>query len=139
MALLLSGCNDDDACDRSPIEANNFETLFGCSNTAFDMGVALENDFTLISSQEQFDDEVTGFCRPELDYASVDLIIGRTVLNRGFQSVSYTYNRACPTRRYELRVLFTLTDEVVSPTVTYHVVVPKIAETEAVDVRIEVR
>ncbi len=101
------------------------------------MGIGLEMDFTIISSQLWFDSLVTGFCRPEIDFDTYDLIIGRTTFTRGVEGVSYSYRRACPTRRFEMRAVFTLNDQPVSPTVTYHILVDKITDDEAVDVRIE--
>lgn len=101
------------------------------------MGIGIENDFIIISSQLWFDSLVTGFCNPEIDFDAYDLIIGRASFTRGVEGVSYSYRRACPTRRFEMRAVFTLNNQAVTPTVTYHILVDKIADDEAVDVRIE--
>jgi hypothetical protein len=138
MACPLTACNNDDAeCEQLPIETTSLEALYGCSDTPFGISIPLENDFIILSEQQWYDSLVTGFCQPEIDFENYDLIIGRQQLTKGLEDISYTYVRACPTLRYELRVKFTLDDQTVSPTVTYHVLVPKIMENEAVDLRIE--
>ncbi|MFN2422936.1 MAG: hypothetical protein ABR572_04100 [Cryomorphaceae bacterium] len=136
----LVACNNDDEtgrCDGSPREFTSLEAEYGCANTQNAMGIGIENDFTIISTQFWFDSLVTGFCNPIIDFDTYDLIIGRQTLSNGVDGINYSYRRACPTRRYELRVTFTLNDATVAPTVTYHILVPKIADDEAVDVLIE--
>lgn len=138
--MLAPGCNNDDEsgrCNGAPREFTSLEQEHGCSNTLYDMGIGIENDFTIISSQLWFDSLVTGLCNPDIDFDNYDLIIGRTSFVRGVEEVSYSYRKACPTRRFEMRAVFTLNDQAVSPTVTYHILVDKISDDEAVDVRIE--
>lgn len=140
MAICISSCNNDDEtgnCDGSPREFTNLEVEYGCSNTQNAMSIGIENDFTIISTQFWFDSLVTGFCNPVIDFDTYDLIIGRQTLNSGVEGINYSYRRACPTRRYELRVTFTLNNATVAPTLTYHILVPKIGDDEAVDVLIE--
>ncbi len=136
--ITFTACNpDDEPCDQGLIETVSLEEAYACSDTPNTIQLPIENDFIIISEQFWFDSLVTGFCQPEVDFEKYDLIIGSRQLNRGLNGISYFYNRACPGRRYELRVLFDLNAEVVSPIVTYHVLVPKIGENEAVDVSIE--
>lgn len=134
----LTACNpDDEPCNQSLIETFSLEEVYACTDTPNNMQLPFTNDFIIISDQLWFDSLVTGSCLPEVDFETFDLIIGSRQLNRGLNGISYFYNRACPGRRYELRVLFDLNNEVVMPVVTYHVLVPKIGDNEAVDVSIE--
>lgn len=136
LCVSTQACEDDDACEDTVIDITSLEAEYACFNTSFDLFIDFEDTFNLISSQEDYDAQVSG-CSAEIDFERWDLLIGRISLDRGLESLSYSYRRACPGQRYEMRVLIRLTSQVVSPEITYHALIPTLGENEVVDVRIE--
>lgn len=136
LLLFITACEGDDGCDDALIPTTSLEELYGCSNTESEMEIDILNDFTIISDQATFESMVSGFCQPEIDFVTYDLIIGRQQLSKNLLGIDYFYRQACPSKRFELRVVLRLGSEEVTPVVTYHVLLPKIASDEAVDLRL---
>lgn len=77
--LLFSSCSTEgDGCDKL-VPIANLEDLYGCENTAYQMEIDLTEDHTIIRSQAEFEELVSGSCLPEIDFTEHNLVIGKKV------------------------------------------------------------
>lgn len=139
------GCitNKDDIeiveCVPSQLPFTSIDTYFACENTKFGMNINLNNTFTIIRSQAEFDQLVTKpqGCSVNLDLTNYDLIIGKKTLTSGYQSVSYEYfTTDC--KKLVLKVTFIQNETLIAPNVVYHALVPKISREQSVEVLISI-
>ena len=140
LSLAVFSCNDDDNdCVDSVYVTTSLEEEYGCANTESEMYVpsAPENTFTVITNQEDFDSQVEGTCKPDIDFEAYDLIIGNYVLNSGYTNITYELSEDCDSQALELDVDFYITDEVITQDVTYHVLTPKITNIASLTVDID--
>lgn len=139
-AFACTACNDRDNedCDPSYVEVRSLEEEYGCPATPFGISVDVEDDFIIISSQDEYDALVSGTCNAVVDYEVYDLIIGRQQTTGTLTEINYTYRRVCPGNRFELVVVILTTSSPSTPILTYHALVPKIGEGQAVDLVVEV-
>ena len=79
---LLLTCSKEDNnsmdCNGTQLPFTSIETYFGCPNTKYSMDIDLNNTYTIIRNQAQFDQLVTipDDCPINLDLTNYDLIIG---------------------------------------------------------------
>jgi hypothetical protein len=138
LAVILS-CSKKNECKEEVLAAKHFESDYGCTNTKHILSVNLNNNFTVISSKEDYDSKVSGACHPAIDFSLYDLIIGKQTSANFNDTIIYDYRRACPKNELTLSVdivqsLLTQPDNVV-----YHAIVPKIAGGETLNISITVR
>ncbi|UPL50137.1 hypothetical protein [Hymenobacter sublimis] len=140
---LLSGCitpvDEAESGPKTELLVKSLESEYGCYNTARQMHINLSETYTVIHSQAQFDQLVSGSCRPQIDFATYDLVIGKKGLPNSEAGIHYTLQREYETKRVVLHVVFTLSMTTEAPNVTYHALVPKLAASEGVDVKIEMK
>lgn len=136
---LLLTCSKDTnipiECNATQLPFTSIETYFGCSNTKYTMDIDLNNTFTIIRNQAQFDELVTisEDCPINLDLTNYDLIIGKKSLTSGNESISYDYfTDDCQTLIF--RVTFNQNESMMAPNLTYHALVPKISDNEILQV-----
>lgn len=132
--FISCSSSDDPGCFVSDIDFTNLEAAFSCENTKNLVEIDLENTFTLIKSQAEFDAQITGPCMPQIDFDLNTLIIGRMALSNGNTSISYDYSNDCATDTNTLTVTFNQNNTDVAPNLTYHILSPKIAESTTVEV-----
>lgn len=140
------GCttNKDDVeiveCVPSQIPFTSIESYFGCANTKSGININLNNTFTIIRSQAEFDQLVTKpqGCSVNLDLTNYDLIIGKKTLTSGYQSVSYEYFTS-DCKKLVLKVTFVQNETLIAPNVIYHALVPKISNEQSVEVLISLK
>ncbi|MBN8643554.1 MAG: hypothetical protein J0L86_17215 [Flavobacteriales bacterium] len=133
--LTCSRENNVDNCTPSSLPFTSIETYFGCPNTKYSMDIDLNNTYTIIRNQAQFDQLVTisEDCPINLDLTNYDLIIGKKSLNSGNQNIEYEYfTDDCQT--LVLRVTFNQDETLMAPNLTYHALVPKISDSETLQV-----
>ena len=141
LVFCLTGCvtceGENEPCLESVIPVESLENLYGCTDTRRQLHIDLPQTYTRISTQAEFDQRVSGTCHPQIDFATYDLIIGRSVVHSGGATATYIYRRLCNPGRLELRVVFTggITND--APTLTYHALVPKLGHTETLRVEVE--
>ena len=136
--LLLTNCKDDEECTDIELAFTSLEAAYGCTNTPFQMNIDLEEDFTIISTQETFDTLITGSCTPEIDFDTYDLIIGKKALGNGVASISYEMIQDCEDESIALTVTVVTDDTEIAPNITYHVLVNKLEFDETVNVEVTV-
>ncbi|MBG8556001.1 hypothetical protein [Hymenobacter guriensis] len=142
-SLALHSCipcdGDMEPCANTPIPVTSLEKEYGCTNTPRQLSVALSQTYTIIRSQAEFEQQVTGECRPQIDFTKYDLVIGNQGSTSGSSTITYSYQRECETGQLQLSVLFTpgMTND--APILTYHALVPKLAPTETVSVRVDMK
>ncbi len=133
--FLICACAEDDydPCVVSIDNFTNLEVAYDCEDTKNNLVIDLVNTHTVIRTQEAYGMMVTGDCNPAIDFDTYDLVIGRKQLANGNDAIMYSLTKGafCP-EPYELTVTFMQNDTEIAPTVTYHVLIPKLEESEEV-------
>ncbi len=133
LLLVFNSCNNKDDCKTIQLNAQSLETLYGCSNTRYGLQIDLTENYTIIRSQEDFENKVSGSCIPKIDFALYDLVIGRKGLSSDNTSINYILTADCK-NVLKLRVIFNQSDALNAPTVTYHALVHKLGDEETIKV-----
>lgn len=138
--VICVGCpqKDDDRnpCEDVLVPITSLEAEYGCTNTAYETEINLDDTFTVIRSQEVFDVLVSGTCTPTIDFNTYDLIIGKQGLRNGNISISYEFIRDCETNLLTLSVTFLQNMTLEAPNLTYHVLTEKIADIDTLEIEI---
>lgn len=135
LSILFISCHNNDCLDFE-IETTSLESLYGCTNTKFEMEIDLDNAYVIITNQSDFEALVTGSCQPEIDFSTYDLVIGKKELSNGNNSIAYKLIEDCETGNQILSVTFNQNDTTVAPNLTYHALIPKLANTQKLSVEI---
>ncbi|TGD82626.1 hypothetical protein [Hymenobacter wooponensis] len=119
------------------LPTTSLEKEYGCTDSRRQLSISLDQTYTIIRNQADFDKLVTGSCHPQIDFTKFDLVIGNKGSASGGSSIAYTYARECETGQLKLQVKFTrgMTND--APILTYHALVPKLAPQETVQVDVE--
>ena len=139
VAFVFFSCNNDDRCENSIIKTESLENLYGCTDTRYSLDIKLSENYTIIRNQQAFLDLTTGTCRPDIDFKSYDLIIGKKGLGSGNSSIEYKLVEDCKKTTKKLTVIFKQNISAVAPNITYHILIPKLQETETVSVDTELK
>ncbi|MCB2408143.1 hypothetical protein [Hymenobacter lucidus] len=139
---LLGGCKTEcemEPCTSTPLPVKSLEGEYGCQDTRRNLTINLSETHTVIRSQVEFDQLVSGPCHPLIDFTTYDLVIGKKGLSSGNAGINYTFRRDCVTSKPMLHVEFRqgLTTE--APNITYHALVPKLNPGEQIGVEIDVK
>lgn len=126
--------SNNSECEPSALPFTNLETEYGCVNTKYLLHNIVQGDnYIIIRNQNDFEtmtDDVA--CRPQIDFTTYDLIIGKKQLTSGNQSIQYDYTDNCTEK--VLRVTFIQSGTMEAPTVIYHALIPKLDPSEQVSV-----
>lgn len=133
--VFLSGCessNSNDDCTPQALPVKSLETEYGCVNTKNQLyNIVDANNFIIIRNQSDFDSKTDDInCRPQIDFDTYDLILGKKQLTSGNQSIQYQYMDNCTEKK--LIVTFIQDATMVAPTIIYHALIPKLAANEQV-------
>ncbi|WP_426490933.1 hypothetical protein [Hymenobacter sp. 102] len=143
LALLFTGCitceGDTEPCADATLPVTSLEKEYGCGDTRRQLSVDLNQTYTIIRNQPDFDRLVTGNCHPQIDFTKYDLVIGNKGTASGSSSISYAYKQECETGRRHLQVTFTAGMTNDAPILTYHALVPKLAAQETVHVDVDMK
>lgn len=112
------------------------ENLFGCANTEQSLEIDLIDNYSIVRSQDQFDELVTGSCVEKLDIEKYDLIIGKKQLKSGVEKIDYDYSKDC-NEKSTLKVKIKMNATSVAPNITFHALIPKLGAAETVSVLVE--
>ena len=137
--VTLVGCENEDECKNTTLKIESLENLYGCSDTRYGLECRLDNDYEIIRSQQKFQNFTTGTCRPEIDFQSYDLIVGKKGLTSGNSSIEYDLIKDCQKNIKILTVTFNQNMTTVAPNLTYHALVPKLGDEETIRVDIEIK
>jgi len=135
--FFIIGCGKDEF--DSLIKTESLENLYGCPDTRYGLECSLDNDYKIIRSQQSFLDFTTGTCRPEVDFQSYDLVVGKKRLTSGNSSIEYELRDDSQEGIKILKVTFYQNIATVAPNLTYHALIPKLGDEETVRVDIEVK
>ncbi|RPD45209.1 hypothetical protein DNI29_17610 [Hymenobacter sediminis] len=147
-AILLSGCAtvcgtepepEPRPCLSATLAVKSLETEYGCQNTTRQMNVNLSETYTVIRSQQEFEQQVSGSCRPQIDFAVYDLVVGKKGLASGPGGINYTLRQECNTNKLVLSVVIGRSMTTEAPNITYHALIPKLAAGQEVGVQVEVK
>lgn len=127
--LAITSCsNNDDNCKDKIINTTSLESEYQCTNTKNDLDVELTEDFIVIRDQTDFNSRVAGNCNPDIDFSIFDLVIGKKKLTTGNDSIEYELTENCEAGKYVLNVTFNQNESTVAPNLTYHRLIPKMAQ-----------
>ncbi|MGK6350673.1 hypothetical protein [Parapedobacter sp. DT-150] len=134
---LFAACEKNEVCNSpTQLAVENLETLFGCQYTTHQMHIDLTETHTIIRSQNDFENRVTGNCMREIDFGKYDLVIGKKRLTSGVHEIRYDYTRDCDgTHNLKVEIQHNAASE--APNITYHALVPKLAPSQTVNVTVE--
>lgn len=136
ISMFLSCDNNDDNNDCTPeqIAVKSLETEYGCTNTKYQLYNIVQGDnFIIIRNQNDFDNMTDDInCRPQIDFETYDLILGKKQLTTGNQSIQYLYMDNCTGKK--LTVTFFQDETLFAPTIIYHALVPKLGANETIEV-----
>ena len=135
----MLGCDKEKECENLVLKTESLEKLYGCSDTRYSLECRLDNDYEIIRSQEKFLKFTTGTCRPEIDFQSYDLIVGKKGLTSGNSSIEYYLIEDCQEKIKILTVTFNQNIATVAPNLTYHALIPKLGDEETIKVIIDVK
>lgn len=137
LIIGFSACSndEDEACGTAAVES--LENLYNCENTANNMDFTFSSTHEIIRTQGRFDSVILGNCKPIIDFATYDIIVGEETLSSGIDSVSYNYKLPCNGVDGILEVNFVGNATTVAPTLTYHALIPKLGSAENVSVDIQ--
>lgn len=125
-------------CGIDTLKAQNTEQVYGCTNTAYQMQVAIRDSFLLITNVADYQQLVKGSCTPAIDFDKYSLLIGKRQLQQGLQAISYQLYYHCPENYYEVQVKLQQHMGMQAPNVTWHLLLPKAASAQAVQVKLSV-
>lgn len=137
MLSLLSSCessNSSNDCTPQELPVKSLETEYGCVNTKYTLANSVQgNNYVIIRNQNDFNTITDSpACRPEIDFETYDLILGKKQLTSGNQSIQYQYIDNCTEK--VLTVTFVQDATLVAPTVVYHALIPKLNPNEQINV-----
>lgn len=131
--LGLISCDKKNECKSTELIVKSLETEYGCPDTRYGLQIDLSENYTIIRTQQDFENKVSSNCIPKIDFSSYDLVIGKKGLNRGNASIDYNLKRDC-TNILKLQVTFNQSLTLNAPIVTYHALIPKLGDKETVTV-----
>ncbi len=142
--MLVSGCatvcgTEPEPCLNIPAVVKSLETEYGCENTVRQMNVNLSETYTVIRSQQEFEQQVSGSCRPQIDFVTYDLVIGKKGLATGVGGINYTLQQDCYTSKLLLNVTISPSMTTEAPNITYHALIPKLAAGQEIGVQVVVK
>lgn len=141
--LLLNSCmlpvEEPAECLGAELPVKRLETEYGCQSTTRQMNINLSETYTVIRSQQEFERQVSGTCRPQIDFATYDLVIGKKGLPNGPGGITYTLRRECTGTKVLLNVTISLGMTTEAPNITYHALIPKLAAGQEVGVEVVVK
>ena len=139
--MLLFCCTpiEQEPCD-TLLDVKSLESEYGCENTIHQLHITLSDTFTIIRSQESYEQQVTywqGNCDPNIDFSVFDLVIGKQSWGNQVYKIEYELVRVCQTNKLRLTVRITWGDATLPDTITYHALIPKLKDEEDIEVIVE--
>ena len=138
--ILLFCCspNDQEPCD-TMLDVKSLESEYGCENTIYSIDITLKDTFTIIRSQESFEQQVIdrANCNPEIDFSVFDLVIGKQFGETLVYKIEYELVRECQTKELKLTVKIFWGDATQPSNPTYHALIPKLIDEEEIEVIVE--
>jgi hypothetical protein len=131
--LGLMSCDKKNECISTELIVKSLETEYGCADTRYGLQIDLSETYTIIRTQQDFENKVSGNCIPKIDFSSYDLVIGKKGLTSGNASIDYNLTKDCK-NILKLQVTFNQSVTQNAPIVTYHALIPKLGDEETVTV-----
>ena len=127
--------NSNDDCGDTTVESFSLEEVYGCVNTKYQLDINLVENFAIITNQSEFDQLISGSCNPSINFSIYDLVIGKKGLESGIASITYFLIQDCDDN-YKLEVLMNTNETTEAPNITYHRLIPKLAQDQTIDVEL---
>lgn len=123
----------DKECGITDLTIKTLESEYGCVNTEDDLDINLLNTYIVIHSQSEFNAKVSGVCNPVIDFTNYDLLIGKKAFPTLTSVDGYKLTKDC-TGDLKLKVTFLVTVFTQPSNLTYHVLIPKLAGNQTINV-----
>jgi|SRR5690606_9476047 len=126
--IMLISCkgDDDNLCSSTYLNHTTLENEYGCENPLFEMQVnweGIDNNYILITNQNDFEEIVSGSCIPEIDFTSYDLVL---VLTGTSNLESYNYN-VIKTCQNTISIVINIEDSGSNEIITvFNILIPKL-------------
>jgi hypothetical protein len=137
--ILILSCKKKDTCKEELMATKQFETEFGCADTRHTINIDLTNDLVLIQSKDVYDATVTGPCHPEIDFTAYDLVIGKQSVSNLNDTIIYDLRNVCPDNALTLTIDIIQGSATQPDNVTYHTIIPKVADGKTIYINLNVR
>ena len=121
-------------CEDVQLDVLSLESEYGCVNTKYQMDIDLQEDFTIINNQSEYDQLVSGSCNVQIDFTKYDLIVGKKGLTNGNVRIHYRLLKECDYKRLQLEITFFQNITAVAPNLTYHALIEKLDSGEDIEV-----
>ena len=121
-------------CQEGGVSLGSLEGQYGCVNTKYGLQLNASDSVKIIRSQQEFEANVTGSCIPAIDFNTFTLIMGTKQLLNDNIAIEYNAVRDCDAGKINLEVYITNNLGLAAPSVTWHTLLPKLADGERVDV-----
>ena len=132
LCLLLgsiTGCTDNNQCEAGNQAVKSLQD-FGCSNVAYNVDVFSANEYALIRSEEEYNQNVEASCQPNVDWNNYDLIIGKQQLSNGLERIERNLVVNCSTNQLTLQFTFYLSITQIAPEITFDAMIPKMMDNQ---------
>jgi hypothetical protein len=137
--ILILSCKKKDSCKEEVMATKQFETEFGCFDTRHTLNIGLTNDLVLIQSKDVYDATVTGPCHPIIDFNTYDLVIGKQSVSNLNDTIIYDLRNVCPDNALTLTIDIIQSAVTQPDNVTYHTIIPKVADGKTIYINLNVR
>lgn len=121
-----------ETCQGGSLGVKSLETEYGCVNTRYALQFNATENFLVINSQSAFEAAVSGSCVPVIDFNQYTLVIGKKQLSNDNSFIEYNASRDCSTGTVQVNVTIKNNLGLSAPVVTWHCLLPKVADTETV-------
>lgn len=139
LLIIVFSCRKKDSCHEVLMTTMQFETEFGCADTRHTLNTDLIDELVLIQSKDVYDATVTGACHPTIDFTAYDLVIGKQVTSNQNDTIIYDLRNTCPDNALTLTIDIIQSALTQPDNVTYHTIIPKIAEGKTLFVNLNLK
>ena len=135
--LLITSCSEDNNSAQTCVPTKYNTVQLGtypylCNSTAI-LDINLDNNFTVLKSQDEFNTQVSGW-HCVINFYEFNLIIGKISLEHDIESVSYDLSKDC-SNTFHLIVTLTLYTNANPKNYLYNSIIPKLLPGETVIVQ----
>lgn len=143
-SLFTVGCKKtaqitSNTCQEGILSLGSLESQYGCVNTKYSLHLNGTDSVRIIRNQQEFEASVTGSCLPAIDFNTFTLIVGKKQLQNDNTAIAYSAQRDCDAGKINLEVYITNNLGLAAPVITWHTLLPKLADGERVDVSFSIQ
>lgn len=135
LLFVIISCSQNDDCEEIQLIIHHFD----CENTKYTLNIDIVDDYTIIRSQQTYDNKVSGECHPVINFSKYDLVIGKQSSGNENDTIKYDLRRVCPDYELTLTVEIIQSDATRPDNVVYHALIPKLGDEETLNITIDLQ